>query len=31
MNETEAIDWRTTIENLKTAATAFRNTTNFIG
>jgi hypothetical protein len=31
MNETEATDWRTTIEDLKTAATAFRNATNLIG
>jgi hypothetical protein len=31
MNETEATDWRTTIEDLKTAATAFRNITNLIG
>jgi hypothetical protein len=30
MNETEATDWRTTIEDLKTTATAFRNATNLI-
>jgi hypothetical protein len=31
MNETEATGWRATIEDLKTAATAFRNVTNLIG
>jgi hypothetical protein len=31
MNETEVTEWRTTIEGLETAATAFRNTTNLIG
>lgn len=31
MNEAEAADWRTTIEDLKSAATAFRNATNRIG
>ncbi|TMR88397.1 hypothetical protein [Nonomuraea basaltis] len=31
MNEIEATDWRTTIEDLKTAATTFHNTTNLIG
>jgi hypothetical protein len=31
MDEPEAASWRNTIEDLKTAATAFRNTTNLIG